>query len=66
MQALGGGAHAFDILLMAEKNFRQVTELIPTSQQRAQYRYSGSYTHPSSEISEVTVAWTELRASWQA
>lgn len=61
MQAVGGGAHILNVLLMGERNFRKVEDIQLTSAERADLKRPGSFTHPSSTIGEYTLAWTGVK-----
>ncbi len=57
MTALGGGLHAYDVLISGERNFRKVAALNP----EGSFSYPGLMTHPSSQISEYSIAYTGLK-----
>lgn len=61
MSAVGGGAHIFNVLLMGERNFRKVTELQNSASTISGFDHPGTYSHPSSTISEYTLAWTGMK-----
>jgi hypothetical protein len=57
MDALGGGGHALNILVYAERNHRTVLDL----NYQGQGSYPGSLIQPSSLISEYSVSYTGLK-----
>lgn len=61
MSAIGGGAHIADILLMAERNFRDVKNISLSTSEISNFDKPGRFSHPSSTISEYTVAWTGIK-----
>jgi hypothetical protein len=61
MSAIGGGAHVFNVLFMGERNFRKVTEKSNSTSTVTGFDHPGHYSHPSSTISEYTLAWTGMK-----